>query len=213
MVLSFETRKPFMIDRMSSCLTEVFGFPPSIVRVPFNSYGWGGELFVTGDLKAVESQRAANPRLNEQLAAWEADTPLDLNGQTEVASDDWPYIYLESRRVPWLYFVLGAALLALFAYGVNTLKTPHIVSGWNRSNSHFAFLGAAFMLLEVQNISKASVVLGNTWIVNAVIISGILCMILLANGLASGGRICRCRWSMARCWRVAWDCTSSISRV
>jgi hypothetical protein len=33
----------------------------------------------------------------------------------------------------------------------------------------------------VQNISKASVVLGNTWIVSAVIISAILIMILLAN--------------------------------
>ena len=37
------------------------------------------------------------------------------------------------------------------------------------------------MLLEVQNISKAAVVLGNTWVVNAVIISGVLVMILLAN--------------------------------
>ena len=41
------------------------------------------------------------------------------------------------------------------------------------------------MLLEVQNISKASVVLGNTWQVNAVIISGILIMILLANAFAA----------------------------
>jgi hypothetical protein len=44
-------------------------------------------------------------------------------------------------------------------------------------------LGAAFMLLEVQNISKAAVVLGNTWVVNAVIISGVMVMILTANAL------------------------------
>ena len=31
------------------------------------------------------------------------------------------------------------------------------------------FMGAAFLLLEVQNISKASVVLGNTWVVSAVV--------------------------------------------
>ncbi len=41
------------------------------------------------------------------------------------------------------------------------------------------------MLLEVQNISKASVVLGNTWQVNAVIVSGVLAMILLSNLLVS----------------------------
>jgi hypothetical protein len=45
-------------------------------------------------------------------------------------------------------------------------------------------LGSAFLLLEVQNISKASVVLGNTWQVNAVIISGVLSMALLANWIA-----------------------------
>ena len=41
------------------------------------------------------------------------------------------------------------------------------------------------MLLEVQSISKSSVVLGNTWLVNAVIISGVLVMILLANLIAA----------------------------
>jgi hypothetical protein len=41
------------------------------------------------------------------------------------------------------------------------------------------------MLLEVQNVSKAAVVLGNTWEVNAVIISGILAMVLLANAWAA----------------------------
>jgi hypothetical protein len=41
------------------------------------------------------------------------------------------------------------------------------------------------MLLEVQNISKAAVVLGNTWVVNAVIISGVMIMILLANLVAA----------------------------
>jgi hypothetical protein len=60
-----------------------------------------------------------------------------------------------------------------------------MVSQWDRTSWHFFFLGAAFLLLEVQNISKASVVLGNTWQVNAIIISGILIMALLANWLAN----------------------------
>jgi hypothetical protein len=50
---------------------------------------------------------------------------------------------------------------------------------------HFLFLGAAFMLLEVQNISKAAVILGSTWQVNAVVISGILALILVANLIAA----------------------------
>jgi hypothetical protein len=61
------------------------------------------------------------------------------------------------------------------------INLQDLVRDWGRSHWHFFFLGAAFLLLEVQNISKASVVLGNTWEVNAVIVSGVLAMILLAN--------------------------------
>jgi len=74
-------------------------------------------------------------------------------------------------------------LLLLFFH--QFFHTPLLVRGWTSSNWHFFFLGAAFLLLEVQNISKASVALGNTWEVNAVIVSGVLAMILLANLLAA----------------------------
>lgn len=60
-------------------------------------------------------------------------------------------------------------------------------------------MGAAFLLLEVQNISKASVVLGNAWWVNAVIISGILAMILLAN-LIEG------MWPKRLPQNLVWSC-------
>jgi hypothetical protein len=73
----------------------------------------------------------------------------------------------------------------LLWYGKRRLEIPRLASGWQRSDWHFFLLGAAFLLLEVQNISKASVVLGNTWIVSAVIISAILTMILLANFLVA----------------------------
>ena len=48
-------------------------------------------------------------------------------------------------------------------------------------NWHFFFLGAAFMLLEFQNVSKSALLFGSTWMVNAYIISAILVLILLAN--------------------------------
>jgi hypothetical protein len=42
-------------------------------------------------------------------------------------------------------------------------------------------LGCAFLLLEFQNVSKATLLFGSTWIVNSYIISSILILILLAN--------------------------------
>ncbi|HUR55225.1 MAG TPA: hypothetical protein VMZ71_13915, partial [Gemmataceae bacterium] len=183
-VLSFEAQKPHIADRMARALGEVFGEAPMVFRVPGNTYGWGGVFFVAGDQAAARRQIAADPRFAALVKEWETAMPFALPGTSEVPSDDWPYIYLESRHVPPLYFLLCVALVGLFAFGARQLESPKILRGWDRTQTHFALLGAAFMLLEVQNISKAAVVLGNTWVVNAVIISGVLCMILLANALA-----------------------------
>jgi hypothetical protein len=166
---------------MARVLAEVFGQTPLVFRMPYNGYGWGGVVFVSGDLDAAKRQIAADPQLAALVERWKADMPFELPGTTAPATDDWPYIYLESPSVPPLYLLLAAALVVLFAVGLRVLGSPPIVAGWDRSQSHFFFLGAAFMLLEVQNISKASVVLGNTWVVNAVIISGVLGMVLAAN--------------------------------
>lgn len=180
-VLSFEAQKPFIVDRMARVLREVFGQEPIRFRVPQTHYGWGGVLFIAGDLDAARRQLAAHPGLASLVADWQRESPLEVAGTTPVVTDDWPYLYLKSPSIPLLYFLLAGLLAVQFAWGARRLGLRGITSGWDRSAWHFFFLGAAFLLLEVQNISKASVVLGNTWFVNAVIISGILAMVLLAN--------------------------------
>jgi len=144
-------------------------------------------MFVAGDQDSAKAQIAADPRFATLMQKWQADMPERSTNATTLATDDWPYIYLEHRQIPPLYFLLALALGILFWLGLREIKAPQIIRGWEGSQTHFFLLVAAFMLLEVQNISKAAVVLGNTWIVNAVIISGILIMILLANAIA--GRI------------------------
>jgi spermidine synthase len=180
-VLSFEAAKPYIADRMGSCLQKVFGQEPIVFRIPPSKIGWGGVMFICGDLNRVQKQLNAQPELAALIDKWKAMEPMQLAGATEIATDDWPYIYLESRRIPNLYFLLAGLLFVLFGYARYRLQTPVLGSRWTRGEWHFFFLGAAFLLLEVQNISKAAVTLGNTWAVNAVIISGILGMILLAN--------------------------------
>jgi spermidine synthase len=181
MVLSFEAQKPYVADRMASVLHEVFGAEPLHFRVPPTHYGWGGLFFVAGDQAAVGRQIAANPTLAAQIQKWQAAEPVTLSGTARIATDDWPYIYLDRPRIPLLYFLLTGLLTLLMIRGIAQTGAREVAAGWRRPHWHFFFLGAAFMLLEVQNISKAAVVLGNTWSVNAVIISGILAMVLLSN--------------------------------
>lgn len=185
-VLSFEAQKPFVADRMATALEQVYGHKPVIFRVPANAYGWGGVLFVCGDSEdAVRQRIAAQPQLASLVAEWQEAEPIALPSTTKLATDDWPYIYLEKPTIPILYFLLAGVLGLLFVRGLRRLEVTDTLRSWGGSSWHFFFLGAAFMLLEVQNISKAAVVLGNTWTVNAVIISGILLMILLSNLLVA----------------------------
>ncbi|MCX5893097.1 MAG: hypothetical protein NTW80_09030, partial [Deltaproteobacteria bacterium] len=184
MVLSFEAQKPFIADRMAEVLREVFSEEPIAFRVPGTSYGWGGVLFIAGDLATARKQIAAHPRLAASIQAWQQQYPLSLSHTTRITSDDWPYIYLQTPSIPLLYYLLALLMVLLVLRGHKYLSLSNLAAAWSRSHWHFFFLGAAFMLLEVQNISKASVALGNTWDVNAVIVSGVLAMILLANLLA-----------------------------
>jgi spermidine synthase len=183
MVLSFEALKPYIADRMASCIREVFQQEPLAFRIPTNTTGWGGVMFVAGNQAGIQQAITADPALAGYIARCQQENPLNLRYQTAVATDDWPYIYLEHARIPKLYYLLGALMGLLLWYGKRRLDIPLVGGAWQRSDAHFFLLGAAFLLLEVQNISKASVVLGNTWVVNAVIISAILTMILLANCL------------------------------
>ncbi len=181
MVLSFEAQKPYIADRMARVLRDVFGEDPIAFRMPHSGYGWGGVLFIAGDLETARRQITQNPRLNSLIGRLQQAYPLNLKYNTVIATDDWPYIYLEKPGIPILYYFLAMLLLAVFIRSYRRWGTSGTAERWGFSHWHFFFLGAAFLLLEVQNISKASVVLGNTWQVNAVIVSGVLAMALLAN--------------------------------
>ena len=52
-------------------------------------------------------------------------------------------------------------------------------------------LGAGFMLLEVTGVSRAALLYGTTWKVNAYVVGAILSMVLLANLAAAAMRACR----------------------
>jgi hypothetical protein len=180
-VLSFEAQKPFIADRMAEVLRDEFGEPPIAFRVPPSAYGWGGVLFVAGDLAAARHQMATNPRLGGFVEAMTKAHPMDFPYAAKVTTDDWPYTYLEFARIPVLYYLLAVLMALVWWRTARRCQAPAFFRGWTRMHWHFFLLGAAFLLLEVQNVSKASVVLGNTWEVNAVVVSSVLAMALAAN--------------------------------
>lgn len=184
MFLTFEVQKSYIADRIAGVLRQVFGHEPLAFIVPFTPYGWGGVMFIAGNLDKAHHAISVNRSLNGIISEWNAKRSVALSYTTNLGTDNWPYLYLRHPRIPLLYFflaVLSLALLYVEAKRLHSGPLKETLGQWDKTSWHFFFLGAAFLLLEVQNISKASVVLGNTWHVNAIIISSILAMVLLAN--------------------------------
>jgi hypothetical protein len=141
-------------------------------------------FFVTGDLKSVQQQMYKDPKLAAFITKMQQEYPFTFSKDIKIATDDWPYLYQEKPGIPSLFFFLAVLMAIVLVRRAWRWDARNLAVRWHRSHWHFFFLGAGFLLLEVQNVSKAPVVLGNTWQVNAIIVSSVLVMALMANFLA-----------------------------
>jgi len=180
LVLIFDVKDRFIGQSLFEIMTHVFGAPPLCFKLEDTIRGWGGSVFVGGDKTVIAKTMSKYPFLktliDESFTA--ADTPA------QIPTDDWPYLYLAGRRVPSLYYIVFGLLMLISAALVGRK-----FRGLRGINWHFFFLGAGFLLIEVQNVSKLALLFGSTWLVNSVIISAIFVMILLANYFVSTVRI------------------------
>jgi hypothetical protein len=108
--------------------------------------------------------------------------PVDINSGIPLATDDWPFLFLPTRRLSLTYtlpLLLVLAFSAAFVF--NELRSgTRKVSNWL-----MLFLGMGFMLIEVRAMADLSLLFGSTWIVNAAVISTVLLMILIGNFIAA----------------------------
>ena len=186
---------PWIGDKLYALLQSVFQDPPLVLDnySPEQIHGTGGMLFLAGDIEGLAKLLGQDPeltfRVRERVIPNEEFEERMLLEKVSLPTDDWPYLYLKQRQIPtlyyWLFLVMGllTALAVLFLFPAGRI-----------GSSHFLFLGAGFMLVEVHSISKAALLFGSTWIVNVVIISAILVMILLANLVVLRFRAEKMRW-------------------
>jgi hypothetical protein len=172
--LSFEVTRPWIGQRLQKTMTTAFGYEPKVFEVRSDgAFGWGGYVFLTGKQPETLSRLLDNnPSLKAFIQRYQRQfDPTTVN----LLTDDWPYTYLDKPRLPSLHLIF-AVIISLILLGVSRQNLPHRAFDWS-----FFFLGAGFMLFEFQNISKSSLIFGNTWVTNVFIITGILSFILAAN--------------------------------
>jgi len=184
MVVKFEVRAPWtwMGQRFDAMLQDVFGRTPII----FYARHLGGlppaTVFIESDDPSLWT-RGTQPA----LAAFVAKNPPSFSLVLETAppptTDDWPYIYHRGHYVPRTYFTVSLILLAVTIFLVRGVLKPEKASTW-----HFFFLGAGFLLLETQLVSRLALYFGTTWLVNCVALTAILLVLVLANFYVSRRR-------------------------
>lgn len=176
LVLSFEVPRQWIGQRLSKTVSEVFGFDPVTFEVRSDgAFGWGGYFFVTAKNPDILTDILAK---RPDLEKFVEDHSRIFDTQINPLTDDWPYLYLDKPRLPLIHI-----LMALFLTGtLLVVKSKFLRS--SEFNLPMFLWGAAFLLFEFQNISKAGLLFGLTWQTNMIIITSVLLMILLANLIA-----------------------------
>lgn len=151
-VLYNQYRWPWLRNRIASTLAQVFGRPP--MRLELGS----------------TTVLAAGARLPAG--------PSDRSGFDGLATDDWPFVYMQQRGVHWLYIGM-IAMFFLAAIGGVAAFAPR--GALRRPDWAFFALGVAFLLLETKSLSLFALLFGSTWTVNALAFIGVLSSVLLAN--------------------------------
>jgi spermidine synthase len=153
-------REQWLLDRLAGTLASTFGHAPCQDVITSS----GQQAVLTAGLTPAD-QRCAQ--------TW--------SGRAETApaasTDDRPFLYLRDASVPKLYLV--TLLLILLA----SLAAVRIVAGPLRRMRPYAdlfLLGMAFLLLETKSVTGFALLFGTTWVVNALVFTGVLLAVLAA---------------------------------
>jgi spermidine synthase len=177
LILKFEVRQPWtwMGQRFYSMLSQIFCHPPIAYHVGPIGELVGATVFLESKSPALWSH-ALDPGNAAFLAARTPEFPLTSAAAPVATTDDWPYIYHYGHSIPRAYYSVSAIVLLTAFYLVGPLLKPKESITWQ-----FFLLGAGFLLMETQLVSRLALYFGTTWIVNCIALTGILAVLLLAN--------------------------------
>ncbi len=170
-IVKFQVENPWIAGRLFKLLHDTFGRDPIQFQTDIGGYDTSGRFFVSGSPERL-AKATSEPALAAYLAT-HGNMPIQSAIPT---TDDWPYFYQHAPGLPIIVILVSIAVLVVFGWFLRQTSGEG-----GRVDFHFMLLGAGFMLLEAQIVSKMALLFGTTWIVNAIVVSGLLCLIVGAN--------------------------------
>lgn len=174
--VKFNVSHPWIATRLKEMLEQAFGKSPVIFFAP-SYYSVDATCFAISPSGRIEEAMGRDAR----LARFVADHHVVPGGPgVPVTTDDWPYLYQRDRAIPRTYLVVSI-LVILISGG---LYLPVAGVGKSTPSLFFFSMGAGFLLLETQAVSRLALYFGTTWEVNGIVISALLAALLAANIVA-----------------------------
>jgi len=170
-IVKFQVENPWIAGRLFRLMRETFGQDPLQFQTDIGGYDSSGRFFVAGSSERI-AKAVSEPELASYLAS-HGKMPMQA---ARLTTDDWPYFYQHEPGLPVIVILVSIAVVVVFGWFLRQTSGEGV-----RLDFHFLLLGAGFMLLEAQIVSKMALLFGTTWIVNAVVVSGLLCLIVAAN--------------------------------
>lgn len=171
-IVKFWTESPWISRRLYNLVEGTFGTAPLNFMSAQETFGSGGHFYVSGN-----QQRLAAAMQDPEVRAFVESHHAVLSGpETRATTDDWPYFYQQAPGLPLSVILVSGAVVLVFAWFFRQVGEHGSGFQW-----HFFFLGAGFMLLEAQIVSKMALLFGTTWVVNSIVIAGLLVLIVAAN--------------------------------
>lgn len=157
-------RESWLVDRLAGTLRQVYGQPPCL-----NDTGQPGAHLALL-MSSVQPGAISCPTRWHPVA-----------GAPAPATDDYPFLYLRDRTIPSYYLLTLGLILALALIMVRGSRQP--IRPMATYLDLFC-MGAAFLLLETRSVVQFALLFGTTWLVNALVFTGILVAVYLAIEVA-----------------------------
>jgi SAM-dependent methyltransferase len=173
-IIKFQVERPWIAGRLHDVMVAAFGSEPLHLEGP-RGFSTTGRFFIAGPPDRI-AQTMRDPKL-QFAARVAASRPME---HASVTTDDWPYFYQRARGVPASVVTISILLII-----VSLLAAGRLGIRPSTLRAEFFFLGAAFLLMEVQIVSRMALLFGTTWVVNSIVIAVLLLLIVAANGVAA----------------------------
>ena len=170
-IVKFQVETPWIAGRLFNLMKTIFSQEP----VQFQSYRGGydtsGRFFIAGSRDRIR-EALADAALSEYVHA-HSHVPMET---ATLTTDNWPYFYQREPGLPVSVILVSIGVLGALGWFIreSTVRQGQL-------DYHFFLLGAGFMLLETQIVSRMALLFGTTWTVNSIVVSGLLCLIVSAN--------------------------------